>query len=192
MIDGGENYDRGCGGCVTMMPSMDAIAEFKTMSGNTGADFGLGSGGNINLIIKSGTSLFHGSAWELFRNDALDANAFFANLNGSPKPMLRQNVFGFNIGGPVWIPKVYNREKNKTFFFVNQGMAQIRVSSLRGIQRYYLWRDGDGFELQFLAGELSHRRLGRPDLPGGLHLVAQSRLRERRFLHDLQPVRSKL
>jgi hypothetical protein len=120
MIDGGENYDRGCGGCVTMMPSMDAITEFKTLTSNSGADFGLGSGGTINLIIKSGSSLFHGSAWELFRNDALDANNYFANLNGSPKPELRSNVFGFNIGGPVWIPKVYNKDKNKTFFFVNQ------------------------------------------------------------------------
>jgi hypothetical protein len=120
MIDGGENYDRGCGGCVTMMPSMDAISEFKTMTSNSGADFGLGSAGTINLIIKSGASLFHGSAWELFRNDALDANNYFANLNGSPKPELRQNIYGFNIGGPVWIPKVYNKDKNKTFFFVNQ------------------------------------------------------------------------
>ena len=80
----------------------------------------MGSGGTINLIIKSGTSQFHGSAWELFRNDALDANAYFANLNGSPKPELRANVFGYNVGGPVWIPKVYNKDKNKTFFFWNQ------------------------------------------------------------------------
>ena len=129
MIDGGENYDRGCGGCVTMMPSMDAIAEFKTLTGNSSADLGLGSGGTINLIIKSGSSQFHGSAWELFRNDALDANSYFANLNGSKKPELRSNVFGFNVGGPVWIPKVYNTEKNKTFFFVNQEWRKIVLGS---------------------------------------------------------------
>lgn len=120
MINGGENYDRGCGGCVTMMPSVDAIAEFKTLTSNSGADFGLGSGGTINLVLKSGASSFHGSAYELFRNDAMDANNYFANLNGSPKPALRYNVFGFNIGGPVIIPKVYNKDRNKTFFFVNQ------------------------------------------------------------------------
>lgn len=120
MINGGENYDRGCGGCVTMMPSVDAIAEFKTLTSNSGADFGLGSGGTINLVLKSGTSSFHGSAYEMFRNDALDANNYFANLSGSPKPALRYNVFGFNIGGPVFIPKVYNKDRNKTFFFLNQ------------------------------------------------------------------------
>ncbi len=129
MIDGGENYDRGCGGCVTMMPSMDAISEFKTLTSNSGADFGLGSGGTINLIIKSGSSQYHGSAWELFRNDALDANNYFANLNGSPKPKLRSNVYGFNVGGPAWIPKVYNKERNKTFFFVNQEWRKFVLGS---------------------------------------------------------------
>ena len=120
MIDGGENYDRGCGGCVTMMPSVDAIAEFTTLTSNTGADFGLGSGGTINLVLKSGTRDFHGSAYELFRNDALDANNYFANLAGAPKPKLRYNIFGFNIGGPLIIPGFYNKERNKTFFFWNQ------------------------------------------------------------------------
>lgn len=129
MIDGGENYDRGCGGCVTMMPSMDAITEFKTLTSNSSADLGLGSGGTINLIIKSGARQFHGSAWELFRNDALDANSYFANLNGSKKPELRSNVFGFNIGGPVWIPKVYNKDRNKTFFFLNQEWRKIVLGS---------------------------------------------------------------
>jgi hypothetical protein len=129
MIDGGENYDRGCGGCVTMMPSVDAMSEFKTLTSNSGADFGLGSGGTINLILKSGTSQFHGSAWEFFRNDALDANNYFANLNGSPKPELRSNVYGFNIGGPVWIPKLYNKNKNKTFFFVNQEWRKFVLGS---------------------------------------------------------------
>ena len=149
MIDGGENYDRGCGGCVTMMPSVDAISEFTTLTSNSGADFGLGSGGTINMVIKSGTRDFHGTAYELFRNDDLDANTFFANAAGrkpdgtlnSPKPELRQNVFGFNIGGPVWIPKVYNKDKNKTFFFYNEEWrkfvlgAQVTATAIPQAQR---------------------------------------------------------
>ncbi|PYT27914.1 MAG: hypothetical protein DMG57_16750 [Acidobacteria bacterium] len=129
MIDGGENYDRGCGGCVTMMPSVDAIAEFTTLTSNSGADFGLGSGGTINLVLKSGVRDLHGAAYELFRNDALDANNYFANLNGSPKPKLRYNVYGFNIGGPVMIPGLYNKERNKTFFFVNAEWRKFVLGS---------------------------------------------------------------
>ena len=120
MIDGGENYDRGCGGCVTMMPSVDAVDEFKTLTSNAPGDFGIGSGGTINMSIKSGTRDFHGAAWEFFRNDAMDANNYFANLAGSPPPELRYNIFGWNLGGPVFIPKVYNTDHKKTFFFWNQ------------------------------------------------------------------------
>ena len=126
MIDGGENYDRGCGGCVTMMPSVDAVDEFKTLTSNAPGDFGVGSGGTINMSIKSGTKDFHGAVWEFFRNDAMDANNYFLNLAGAPRPELRYNIFGWNIGGPLLIPKVYNKERKKTFFFLEPGVAQVR------------------------------------------------------------------
>src|SRR5690349_14747908 len=110
MIDGGENYDRGCGGCVTTAPSSEAMAEFRQLTSNYGADYGLSSAGTVTMVIKSGTSKFHGSAWENNRNDAFDArNYFFPAPN--KKQELRMNIFGFNIGGPVI--------KNKTFFFYN-------------------------------------------------------------------------
>ena len=125
MIDGGENYDRGCGGCMTVMPSVDALAEFKTLTSNSSADFGIGTGGTMNMAFKSGARDFHGSAYEFFRNDAMDANNYFANLNGSQKPELRYNIYGFNIGGPVFIPKLYNKDRKKTFFFLNQEWRKI-------------------------------------------------------------------
>src|SRR6266496_1966162 len=107
MVDGGENYDRGCGGCVTTAPSSEAMAEFRQLTSNYGADYGLSSAGTVTMVIKSGTSKFHGSAYENNRNDAFDArNYFFAK-----KQELRMNIFGFNIGGPVI--------KNRTFFFYN-------------------------------------------------------------------------
>jgi hypothetical protein len=129
MIDGGENYDRGCGGCVTMMPSVDAISEFKTLTSNAPGDFGIGSGGTINMALKSGTHAYHGSVYEHFRNNDMDANAYFANLSGSPKPELRYNVYGWNVGGPVWIPKVYNTDRKKTFFFWNQEWRKFVVGT---------------------------------------------------------------
>ncbi len=129
MIDGGENYDRGCGGCVTMMPSVDAIDEFKTMTSNAPGDFGIGSAGTINMAIKSGTHDFHGAVYEFFRNNALDANNFFANMNGSPIPELRYNIYGWNIGGPLFIPKVYNTSRKKTFFFWNQEWRKFVTAS---------------------------------------------------------------
>jgi len=129
MIDGGENYDRGCGGCVTMMPAVSAIAEFNTITSNGASDIGIGSGGNINMAIKSGTRDFHGEVYEYFRNDAMDANNFFSNKFGTPVPELRYNIYGWNLGGPVFIPKLYNTERKKTFFFWNQEWRKFVVGT---------------------------------------------------------------
>src|SRR5450631_341751 len=129
MIDGGENYDRGCGGCVTMMPSVDAIDEFKTLTSNAPGDFGIGSGGTLNMAIKSGTHDFHGSVYEFFRNNDLDANNYFANLAGQSTPELRYNIYGWNVGGPLWIPKLYNKDRKKTFFFWNQEWRKFVIGT---------------------------------------------------------------
>ncbi|HEV7220810.1 MAG TPA: TonB-dependent receptor [Terriglobales bacterium] len=110
MVDGGENYDRGCGGCVTTAPSTEAISEFRQLTSNYSADYGLSSAGTVTMAIKSGTSKFHASAWENNRNDALDARNFFFPAPNK-KQELRMNIFGFNVGGPII--------KNKTFFFYN-------------------------------------------------------------------------
>lgn len=118
MVDGGENYDRGSGGKFNIMPSVDAVAEFRALTSNYSADYGLNSGATLSLVFKSGTTDFHGGAWEFFRNDALDAGNYFTNAAGKKAPELRYNVFGFNIGGPVILPH-YNKDRNKTFFFAN-------------------------------------------------------------------------
>jgi hypothetical protein len=121
LINGGEAYDRGGGGILIVSPSQDALQEFKVMTSNYGADFGQSSGGMISMATKSGTKQFHGGAWEYVRNDAFDANTFFANLNGQKKPELRYNTFGFNLGGPV--PKVGHEKK--TFFFYNMEWRRL-------------------------------------------------------------------
>ncbi len=118
LLDGGENSDRGGAGSSSVMPSVDAIAETQTLTSNYSADYGLSSGGTISSAVKSGTKEFHASAWEFFRNNALDARNYF---NPAPQPVaeLRYNVYGFNVGGPVTFGKLYNPNKTKTFFFYN-------------------------------------------------------------------------
>jgi carboxypeptidase family protein len=118
MVDGGEDYDRGSGGKFSIMPSQDSISEFRILSSNYSAEYGMGSGATLSMAFKSGTRDFHGEAWEFFRNDALDAGNYFTNAAGAAAPELRLNVFGFNLGGPVVLPH-YNHDRNRTFFFFN-------------------------------------------------------------------------
>ena len=125
MLDGGELNDRGCGGCFSSLPSIDALAEFQTLDSNYGPDYGIGSGGTILMVLKSGTHDFHGGAWYFNRNEDYDANNYFINFAGKPRPKFRLNEPGFNIGGPVWIPHVYNDARNKTFFFVNEEWRRL-------------------------------------------------------------------
>jgi hypothetical protein len=97
-------------------PPPDAIQEFKLQNGNFNAEFGHSTGAVINAAIKTGTNRLHGDLWEYFRNTDLDANIFFSN--GQPVPAYHQNQFGATLGGPVFIPKIYNG-KDRTFFFVD-------------------------------------------------------------------------
>jgi hypothetical protein len=126
LIDGGENLDRGGSGNISVMPSMDAIAEFRQLTSNYGAEFGLSSGGTMTMAFKSGTRDFHASAWEFLRNEDLDANSYFFNAARTPKALNRLNTYGFNVGGPVFIPKVYNSKKDKTFFFYNMEWRKLK------------------------------------------------------------------
>src|SRR5262252_6158814 len=116
LLDGGENDDRGGAGGMSIAPSPDAIAEFRQLTSNYSADYGLSSAATMTLVLKSGTKQFHASAWEFNRNDAFDARTY---NNRGDKAELRQNTFGFNVGGPVTFGKLYNPDKNKTFFFFN-------------------------------------------------------------------------
>ncbi len=126
-IDGGEASDRGGAGGMDVMPSIDSIAEFRVLTSNYSAEYGLSSAATMTMAIKSGTSAFHAGAWEFLRNDALNANDFFFNRAGkTDKPELRFNTFGFNAGGPVLIPGTkFNKNKDRTFFFYNQEWRKL-------------------------------------------------------------------
>jgi hypothetical protein len=124
LLDGGENDDRGGGGTSIVAPSVDAIAEMQTLTSNYSAEYGLSSGGTISSAVRSGTQSLHGSAWEFFRNDYLDARNYF-NTAPSPVAELRYNLLGFNFGGPVNLGKLYNPDKNKTFLFYNMEWRRL-------------------------------------------------------------------
>jgi hypothetical protein len=133
LLDGGEDDDRGGAGGMSIAPSSDAIAEFRALTSNYSADYGLSSAGTMTMVLKSGSSTLHASAWEFNRNDALDARNFF---NPAPQPVaeLRLNVFGFNVGGPVTLGKLYNRDRKKTFFFYNMEWRRLIQGNLNNGQ----------------------------------------------------------
>ena len=109
------------------LPTVDALEEFRVLTDSYGAEYGRAGGSVILAITKSGTNQFHGSLWEYLRNDAFDAaNAF--TPAGTRKPLLRQNQFGGDIGGPVILPKYNGR--NKTFFFFGYEGLRIHQQNL--------------------------------------------------------------
>lgn len=104
------------------VPSPDAIQEFIVQTSLYDATQGRNTGGNMDLVTKTGTNQFHGDAFEFFRNEALNANDFFLNRSGQKRPVLRRNQFGGTLGGPVF--------KNKTFFFLSyQGDRETNGAS---------------------------------------------------------------
>ncbi|MEO8663129.1 MAG: TonB-dependent receptor, partial [Bryobacteraceae bacterium] len=123
-IDGGEASDRGGGGGLDVMPSVDAIAEFRVLTSNYSAEYGLSSAATMTMVVKGGGKDLHASAWEFVRNDKLDANNYFFNRAGNKPPKLRFNTYGFNAGGPVVLPH-YNKNRDKTFFFYNMEWRKL-------------------------------------------------------------------
>ena len=102
----------------TAIPAPDAIQEFKVQTANYDASYGRGAGANVDIVSKTGTNRFHGSAWEFVRNNIFNANSFFSKLDSQPRPTLKQNEFGASVGGPI--------RKDRTFFFVEyQGIREI-------------------------------------------------------------------
>src|SRR6202030_2644956 len=89
------------------IPSPDAIEEFRVQTSQYDASYGRGSGASVNVITKSGTSQRLGNLFEFLRNDALNANDFFLNRNGQPRPVLKQNQYGATLGGPLIKDKLF-------------------------------------------------------------------------------------
>jgi hypothetical protein len=128
-IDGADNLDRGANLTLYVYPSPDSIAEFKVLRGQYSAAYGRNSAGQVDVVTKSGSNKLHGSAYEYLRNDFFDAAGYLADQLGNRIAKYRYNDFGFTIGGPVLIPKIYNG-RNKTFFFVSENwLKEITYSA---------------------------------------------------------------
>jgi outer membrane receptor protein involved in Fe transport len=128
ILDGAQNNDH-YSNAPSPMPNPDALQEFSVQVNNFSAEFGRQAGGIVNAVTKSGTNELHGSAFEFVRNNALNAANFFSPIvNGKKKDDgLKRNQFGATLGGPVYLPKIYNG-RNKTFFFFSyQGTLERRA-----------------------------------------------------------------
>ncbi len=154
LLDGQNNMDIGSNAGNVVTPPLDALEEFNVLRSNYSAEFGGGTGGVVNVVTKQGTRDFHGTVYEYFRNDKLDANDFFLNQQGQARNELRFNNFGYTLGGPFWIPRIYNPGKTKDFFFASfEGRREVRGNTVQDNVPTPAERQGD----------LS--ALGEPDVP---------------------------
>jgi Carboxypeptidase regulatory-like domain len=133
-------------------PSVDAVQEFSVITNNLSAEYGRTGGGVINVATKQGTNTIHGTAFDFLRNSELDANGFFKNRNRTPRAAFQQNQFGGTIGGPVFIPNLYDG-RNRTFFFFDEQSKRARsASTLTTTVPLDAWRQGDFSNLRNTAG----------------------------------------
>ena len=121
-VDGVNNMDVGSNRTLLVFPSVDSIQEFRVERNSFSAEFGQAQGAVVNLITKGGSNEFHGSLFEFYRNDSLNANNFFLNRAGQPKAQLKYNNFGGNFSGPII--------KNRVFFFWSEEWRRERRGSV--------------------------------------------------------------
>ena len=160
-LDGVYNMNTGNLANINVLPIVDSIDEFRILKDNYSARYGLAGSGQVVVQTKSGTDTFHGSAWDYFRNDALDANPYFATI----KTKLRQNIFGYSFGGPIKIPHIYNADgSHKTFFFASNEWRRITTGSTA---------QGLVFTAAQRAGVLSNTSLSFKDALGPAQLAAR-------------------
>jgi hypothetical protein len=126
-VDGTSVMDVGNNSAGGWRMNSDIIAEFKVLTNGQQAEFGRASAANITVVTKSGTKGLHGVGYEFYRNEWLNANTFTNNYSGLARPRNRNSTFGFNLGGPVYIPGKLNRAKEKLFFFTNWEFQRPRV-----------------------------------------------------------------
>ena len=120
-VDGSDLLNVGINGAnstLIVYPSLDSIQEVKVLTSNYGAMYGRTASGTVLVTTKSGQPQFHGNAYEFLRNEFFNARNYFDETKGAP--LYRRNDFGFSLGGPLFIPKVYNQNKDKTFFFFSE------------------------------------------------------------------------
>jgi len=139
LLDGGYNIDTGGNWGTPLSPNIETVAEFRAIRGNYSAEFGIGGGSQFNVITKGGTNELHGSLYWFMRNDKLNARNFFSPT----REPFKGNDFGFSVGGPVYLPKIYNG-RNRTFFFAFLGwIKERREQNFLNIVPTVAYKNGD-------------------------------------------------
>jgi hypothetical protein len=124
-------------------PSVEALQEFKVTTSTVPAAFGRTSGGVESFATRSGTNSYHGTAYDIFRNEDLNANSWFNNLQGQPRNLDRKNDYGGTFGGPVRIPKLYDGREKTFFFFSWEQYRQTQGSTITSTVPTDAERQGD-------------------------------------------------
>jgi hypothetical protein len=141
IIDGVDNVNPSNNAEPNVLPIVEGISEFTVLKDNYSARYGLAGSGQLVVQTKSGAETFHGSAWDFLRNSAFDAVNYFSTANAQ----LHQNIYGYNLGGPVIIPGLYNTDrKRKTFFFASNNWYSINSGQVARASVFpQAIRDGD-------------------------------------------------
>ena len=133
-LDGVTNVDTGSNGGLLATTNIDMISEFKVTTNAQPAEYGRSSGAQIQVVTKSGTKQFHGTGYDFYRHESLNANLWRDNIENRQRRLYRFNYPGFNIGGPAYIPGLFNKNKEKFFFFVGmEWQNQLVFNTLRNV-----------------------------------------------------------
>jgi len=171
-VDGSDVLNAGINGSqstLIVFPSLDAINELKVLTSNYGAIYGRSASGTVLVATKSGTSQFHGDAYEFVRNEHFNARNFFDQTYGAP--LYRRNDFGFTLGGPIFIPHRYNTNKERTFFFYSEEVRREKTPQdfTQGVPSI-AERNGDFTDVCPFANPIGEqvffKRQAYPDCPG--------------------------
>lgn len=178
-VDGVTNVDTGSNGGALATLNMDQIGEFKVITNSQPAEFGRSSGAQIQVVTKSGGREFHGTGYWFYQHESLNANLWRNNIENRQRPLSRRNYPGFNIGGPAFIPGLFNKNKDKFFFFIgSEWQNQLIANNLRNVTvPSALDRNGDFSQSREQGGGLVQLRdplNGGAPFPGGV--IPQNRI----------------
>jgi len=185
-IDGVMGNEIGGSNKLAQQINLDAIEEVKVLLNSYRAEYGRGGGAYVQIVSKSGGSGYHGNAYYYGRNEALNANNFFDNMRGIPRGRYRYNTFGFNLGGPVWIPGLWKQDGEKKLFF--HYSVEAPLTTRPGTQRNFrmptaLERRGDFSQ----SGVVVNDPLSGQPFPG--NVIPESRINPSgRAILDLFPL----
>src|SRR5208282_2161777 len=167
LLEGGYDVAQGWGG-ILYVPAPEDTDEVKVTSYSFSAQYGWSAGNVISLTTKAGTHDYHFVADEYIRNPKLDANLYFNNLNGNPKPNDHRNQFGFAGGGPLYIPGIY-KQRDKTFFFANYEGLRLNGAGSYSAEVPTTAQLGGDFSAELTTTLLGTDCLGRPVYQGAIY-----------------------